>query len=74
MEMEHWYDAIRRSDALTYLASIQRGWFNDTERGATSGITDRFVTVTADKLVFPYPTNETLNNPALLDPPVPYFN
>ncbi|MEW2920589.1 RagB/SusD family nutrient uptake outer membrane protein [Muricauda sp. ANG21] len=74
MEMEHWYDAIRRSDALAYLATIQRGWFNDTERGATSGITDRFVTVTADKLLFPYPTNETLNNPALLDPPVPYFN
>ncbi len=73
-EMEHWYDAIRRSDATTYLSSIQRGWFNDTNRGASQGITDRFINVTEDKLLFPYPTNETINNPGLLDPPVPYSN
>ncbi|MGX1928976.1 RagB/SusD family nutrient uptake outer membrane protein [Flagellimonas sp. 2504JD4-2] len=74
LEAYHWYDAIRRDDVLEYLSTRQRGWFNDTERGAINGIGNRFVTVTADKLLFPYPTNETLNNPALLDPPVPYFN
>ncbi|WP_405383173.1 RagB/SusD family nutrient uptake outer membrane protein [Maribacter sp. LLG6340-A2] len=74
LEMQHWYDAIRRDDALEYLSTRQRGWFNDTERGEVDGITDRFVQVSANKLLFPYPTNETLNNPALLDEPVPYFN
>lgn len=71
LEMMHWYDAIRRDDALDYLSTRQRGWFNNADR---DDITERFVTVTADKLLFPYPTNETLNNPALLDAPVPYFN
>ncbi len=69
-EMIHWFDAIRRDDATDYLSNIERGWFfnNGTE------VFSRKVTVTPDKLLFPYPSNETLNNPALLDTPIPYPN
>ncbi len=69
-EMVHWFDAIRRDDATTYLSNIERGWFfNDGTE-----ISSRVVTVTEDKLLFPYPTNETINNPGLLEPPIPFFN
>ena len=70
-EMVHWFDAIRRDDATTYLSNIERGWYQNAD---VNDIFSRKVTVTEEKLLFPYPTNETINNPALLEAPVPYFN
>lgn len=71
-EMVHWFDAIRRDDATTYLSNIERGWFPDATN--PTEIFSRMVTVTEDKLLFPYPTAETINNPGLLQEPVPFFN
>ncbi len=74
-EMEFWYDVIRRGPdfSIPYLANTERGpWNKDTTPWTISS--EKF-TPSAEDLLFPYPTAETQNNPALLEPPVPYdFN
>lgn len=71
-EFEFWYDIVRQGPtfALNYLSNTERGTFNnDTDPPTVSSET---YTATMDDLLFPYPTNETQNNPALLDDPVAY--
>lgn len=71
-EMVHWFDVIRRNDAISYLSNVERGWYPDATD--PSLIFSRKISVTEDKLLFPYPTTETINNPGLTEPPVSYFN
>ncbi len=71
-EFEFWYDVVRRgpSFALAFLSNTERGTFNDDTTPPT--VNSEKFTPTMDDMLFPYPTNETQNNPALLDPPVAY--
>src|SRR5690606_23251799 len=74
LEMEHWYDVIRldTADALEYLSNVERGTYDESQDPPV--VDSKMVTVTDPaKLLFPYPTNETINNPALLSDPVPYY-
>lgn len=69
-EMEFWFDVVRlgTTEAINYLADRERGtWNTDTDPRTVDSLQ---YTPTADKLLFPYPTSETINNPALLLPPV----
>ncbi|MFB9271826.1 MULTISPECIES: RagB/SusD family nutrient uptake outer membrane protein [Flavobacteriaceae] len=69
-EMEFWFDVVRlgTTEAINYLADRERGtWNTDTDPRTVNSLQ---YTPTADKLLFPYPTSETINNPALLLPPV----
>lgn len=72
LEMEFWYDIVRQGPdfALEYLANTERGTYNNDTTPAT--VESETFTPNMDDLLFPYPSNETQNNPALLDPPVPY--
>ncbi|WP_159039866.1 RagB/SusD family nutrient uptake outer membrane protein [Christiangramia fulva] len=71
-EFEWWYDVVRRGPefAIDYLSNTERGTFNNDTDPPT--VNSEHYTPTADDLLFPYPSNETQNNPALLEPPVPY--
>jgi len=72
-EFEFWYDIVRRGSgfALNFLSNTDRGTFNSD----TGELQTELFQANADDLTFPYPTIETQNNPALLEPPVPYdFN
>ncbi len=71
-EFEFWYDIVRQGPAfaLDYLANTERGTFNDDTDPPT--VNSETYTATMEDLLFPYPTNETQNNPALLDDPVAY--
>lgn len=74
-EFEFWFDVVRQGPvfATNFLSNTERGTFNDDTTPAT--VSSEKYTASADDLLFPYPTNETQNNPALLQPPVPYdFN
>lgn len=66
-EGEYWYDLCRipRAEAIELISQQNRGqWQNDL-----------YVTPTEADFIFPIPTQETTQNPKLLDPPVPYtFN
>lgn len=75
LEMEFWYDVVRQGPefAIPYLANQQRGAYNFDTTPPT--IESEMYTPTVDDLLFPYPSSETQNNPALLEAPVPYdFN
>lgn len=71
-EFEFWYDVVRRGPdfALDFLAQTERGTFNNDTTPPT--ITSEMFTPNMEDLTFPYPSNETQNNPALLEAPVPY--
>lgn len=71
-EFEFWYDVVRRGPefALNFLANTERGTFNNDTTPPT--VTSEMYTPTVEDLLFPYPSSETQNNPALLEPPVPY--
>ena len=71
-EFEFWYDVVRRgpSFAMNFLSDTERGTFNDDTTPPT--VNSEKFSAGMDDLTFPYPTNETQNNPALLDPPVPF--
>ncbi|WP_197505846.1 RagB/SusD family nutrient uptake outer membrane protein [Urechidicola croceus] len=71
-EMEFWYDVIRlgANEAIEFLSNTERGTWNNDTTPAT--VNSEMFTPTIDDLLFPYPTAETQNNPALLEPPVPY--
>ena len=72
LEMEFWFDVVRLGpqEAIAYLAERERGtWNTDTDPPTVNTLK---YTPTADKLLFPYPTSETINNPALLSEPVPF--
>ncbi len=72
-EFEFWYDVVRRgsSFAIDFLSNTDRGTFNSD----TGELQPELFQATEDDLLFPYPTIETQNNPALLEAPVPYnFN
>lgn len=74
-EFEFWYDVVRQGPefALNFLANTERGTYNDDTTPPT--VNSEMYAPTMDDLLFPYPSNETQNNPALLEPPVPYdFN
>ncbi|WP_053990890.1 RagB/SusD family nutrient uptake outer membrane protein [Mangrovimonas sp. TPBH4] len=71
-ESEFWYDVVRRGPdfALNFLSNTERGTYNnDTD---PPSVWSETYTATMDDLLFPYPNNEIENNPALLEPPVPY--
>lgn len=70
-EFEFWYDVVRQgeSEAIEFLSNSDRGTINND----TGEVESEFYTATADDLLFPYPTTETQNNPALLEAPVPYY-
>ncbi|WP_176420171.1 RagB/SusD family nutrient uptake outer membrane protein [Lutibacter flavus] len=71
-EMEFWFDVARleTQDAISYLAERERGtWNTDTDPRTVNTLQ---YTPTPDKLLFPYPTSETINNPALLAAPVAF--
>ena len=71
-EFEFWFDVTRRDPgfALNFLSNTDRGTFNSE----TGELQSEFFQASMDDLEFPYPTVETQNNPALLSPPVPYYN
>lgn len=72
-EFEFWYDIVRRgsSFAIDYLSNTDRGTFNSD----TGVLQPELFQASMDDLLFPYPTVETQNNPALLEAPIPYdFN
>ncbi|WP_303315387.1 RagB/SusD family nutrient uptake outer membrane protein [Flavivirga abyssicola] len=72
-EFEFWYDIVRRGPgfAINFLSNTDRGTFNSD----TGVLQPEFFQASTDDLLFPYPTVETQNNPALLEAPVPYdFN
>ncbi len=71
-EFEFWYDIVRQGPefALNYLANTERGTYNDDTTPPT--VTSETYTPNAEDLLFPYPSNEIQNNPALSEPPVPY--
>lgn len=69
-EFEFWYDIVRQGPgfATNYLSNTDRGIFNSD----TGVLEPEFYTASTDDLLFPYPTTEVQNNPALLEAPVPY--
>ena len=71
-EFEFWYDIVRQgpSFAIDFLSSTDRGTFDSSVTPAV--LNSEFFDATVDDLLFPYPTTETQNNPALLEAPVPY--
>lgn len=71
-EFEFWYDVVRRGPAfaMDFLSNTERGTFNDDTTPPT--VSSEKFTPSLDNMTFPYPANETQNNPALLDAPVPY--
>lgn len=72
-EFEFWYDVSRQDPAfaIDFLSNTDRGTFNSD----TGELQSEFFEASLDDLLFPYPTVETQNNPALLEAPVPYdFN
>ena len=74
-EFEFWYDIVRQGEsfAIDFLSNTDRGTFDSSTTPST--LNSELFTATADDLLFPYPTTETQNNPALLQAPVPYdFN
>jgi hypothetical protein len=72
LEGEFWYDVIRRGPefSIPFLAAQEKGTFDDSTTPAT--VASEKFTPTVDDLLFPYPSNEIQNNPALLEPPVPF--
>ena len=72
LEGEFWYDVVRRGPefAIPFLADQEKGTYDNSTTPPTVA-TEKF-TPTTDDLLFPYPSNEIQNNPALLDPPVPF--
>lgn len=70
-EFEFWYDVVRlgEAEAIEFLSNSDRGTINND----TGEVEPEFYTATAEDLLFPYPTTETQNNPALLEAPVPYY-
>lgn len=72
LEMEFWYDVVRRGPefAIPYLSAQERGAYNFDTTPPT--IESETFTPTIDDMLFPYPSSETQNNPALLEPPAPY--
>lgn len=74
-EFEFWYDIVRQGSAFAteFLSQTDRGTFDSSTNPPI--LNSEFFTATEEDLIFPYPTSETQNNPALLEPPVPYdFN
>jgi len=74
-EFEFWYDIMRRGPnfALNFLSNTERGTFNNDNDPPT--VNSETYSASMDDLLFPYPSNEIVNNPALTEPPVPYdFN
>ncbi|MBJ2173550.1 RagB/SusD family nutrient uptake outer membrane protein [Aureibaculum sp. A20] len=74
-EFEFWYDIVRQGPAFAteFLSNTDRGTFDNSV--TPSALNSAFFSAGADDLLFPYPTTETQNNPALLESPVPYvFN
>lgn len=71
-EFEFWYDVTRRGSdfAINFLSNTERGTFNDDTDPPT--VNSETYTPNISDMYFPYPTNETQNNPALLDEPVAY--
>ncbi len=75
LEGEFWYDVVRQGPdfAVDFLADQEKGTYDQSVTPAV--VTSEKFTPTMDDLLFPYPTNEIQNNPALLEEPVPYdFN
>ena len=72
LEGEFWYDVVRRGPefAIPFLADQEKGTFDNSTTPPT--VASEKFTPTTDDLLFPYPSNEVQNNPALLDPPVPF--
>ncbi|WP_423818298.1 RagB/SusD family nutrient uptake outer membrane protein [Salinimicrobium sp. TIG7-5_MAKvit] len=72
LEGEFWYDVIRRGPefSIPFLAAQEKGTYDDSTTPAT--VASEKFTPTVDDLLFPYPSNEIQNNPALLEPPVPF--
>jgi len=72
-EFDFWYDVVRRGPdfALNFLSNSERGYYNNDTDPPT--IESETFTASTDDLLFPYPSNEIVNNPALLDPPVEYI-
>ena len=71
-EFEFWYDVVRKGPdfAINFLSNTERGPYNNDTDPPT--VTSEIYSASMDDLLFPYPSNEIQNNPALLDPPVPY--
>lgn len=72
LEGEFWYDVIRRGPdfSIPFLAAQEKGTFDNSTTPAA--VASEKFTPTMDDLLFPYPSNEIQNNPALLEPPVPF--
>ena len=72
LEGEFWYDVVRQGPdfAIAFLADQEKGTYDNTTTPPT--VTSEKFTPTVEDLLFPYPSNEIQNNPALLEPPVPY--
>ena len=72
LEGEFWYDVVRQGPdfAINFLADQEKGTYDNSVTPAV--VTSEKFTPTMEDLYFPYPSNEIQNNPALLEPPVPY--
>lgn len=71
-ELEFWYDIVRRGPefAIEYLSNVERAPYDNSTTPPTYD--SETYTPSVDDLLYPYPTNEIQNNPALLQDPVPY--
>lgn len=72
-ESDYFYDLTRidRPKALAIIASQERGTYNNSVNPPTI-YSEMLTGITADRLVFDYPSNEVIQNPKLKEPPVPY--
>lgn len=71
-EFEFWYDVVRRGPtfAIDFLGNTERGAYDDDTTPPT--VNSEKYTPALSNLLFPYPSNEIQNNPALLEDPVRY--
>ncbi len=72
LEGEFWYDVVRQGPdfAIPFLADQEKGTYDNSTTPPT--VASEKFTPSEEDLLFPYPSNEIQNNPALLEPPVPY--
>ncbi|MBN1117184.1 MAG: RagB/SusD family nutrient uptake outer membrane protein [Bacteroidales bacterium] len=78
IESQLWYDIVRwyyyePQEALDYINSQKRDYdFTFDDNGLVLGDPFSEVTATAEDIFLPYPENDVIQNPELVEDPVPY--
>jgi starch-binding outer membrane protein, SusD/RagB family len=72
-ESDYFYDLTRidRAKALSIIANQERGTYNNAVNPPQVW-SEMLTGITADRLVFDYPSSEVIQNPRLREDPVPY--